>query len=596
MSIQVVGLEKAYAKQVLFENVSFSMMPQERLGVVGRNGHGKSTLFRILLGQEEADGGDIFIPKDYRIAHLSQHLHFTAPTSLDEACTVLPMLEGGWQETYKAEEVLAGLGFSPEDVSRPPGNLSGGYQVRLNLAKALLSEPNLLLLDEPTNYLDIVSLRWLERFLKLWPNELMLITHDRTFMDSVATHTMAIHRAKARKVEGGTEKLYQVLAQEEELYEQTRQNQEKRFQQAERFINRFRAQASRAKAVQSRIKQLEKIDRLEELDAISELDFQFNTCPFPGKWVYEVNDLAFRYTEDGPNLLEGVSFAFGKNDRIGVIGKNGKGKTTFLNILAGELEPTDGRILRNPNTRLGYFGQTNVNRLTLSHTVEEEIMSAHPERLRSVARSIAGLMMFQGDDALKKISVLSGGERSRVLLGKLLVHPANCLFLDEPTHHLDMYSVDTLVEALQDFPGAVLLVTHNEMLLRALATRLIIFDGGSVSVFEGDYDDFLDRVGWAEEEDQRPKKKAKPSKEKRKERADKNASTAPVRKRIAELEEKIVSLEASVKKHESELVLASAKGSAALITELSKKLAADKAQIDSLFTELEQASAELEDE
>jgi ATP-binding cassette subfamily F protein 3 len=499
--LKVNNLEKAYGSQVIFENVSFVINPGERVGLVGRNGHGKTTLFRMILREEEPDSGSISVPNYYTIGHLSQHIHFTENTVLKEACLGLKASEHGIDETYKVKAILMGLGFPTEDFDRNPNEFSGGYQVRLNLAKVLTSEPNLLLLDEPTNYLDIVSMRWVTRFLREWRNELIIITHDREFMDSVTTHTMGIHRCKTKKIAGPTYKLYEQIAQEEEVYEKTRVNDEKKRKEMEEFINRFRAKATKAKAVQSRIKALQKKERFERLSEISTLEFEFNSAPFNAKSLLTAENISFSYNQDGPPLIEGLSLSVGKNDRIAIIGKNGKGKTTLLNILAGELRPHSGSVNSHPNTETAYFGQTNINRLDPRKTIEQEIMDVHPDHNRGVARSIAGVMMFSGDAALKKVSVLSGGEKSRVLLGKLLVTPANLLLLDEPTNHLDMDSIDSLVEAIDAFEGAVIIVTHSELMLNAIAKRLIVFDDGKVTLFDGSYQDFLDRVGWRDEED-----------------------------------------------------------------------------------------------
>jgi len=244
--LKVSGLEKSYGRQDLFDNVSFVINPGERVGLVGKNGHGKTTLFRMILGQEQPDSGVITAPSYYTIGHLSQHIHFTEDTVLKEGCLGLKPSEYGIDESYKVKAILTGLGFSEEDFDRNPAEFSGGYQVRINLAKVLVSEPNLLLLDEPTNYLDIVSVRWLIRFLRDWPNELLIITHDRDFMDNVTTHTMAIHRSKVKKIAGDTYKLYEQIATEEEVYEKTRVNDEKKRKEVEEFVNRFRAKASKA--------------------------------------------------------------------------------------------------------------------------------------------------------------------------------------------------------------------------------------------------------------------------------------------------------------------------------------------------------------
>ncbi len=596
--LQVTNIEKSYGKQVLFDGVGFTVNPRERVGLVGRNGHGKSTLFRMILGEEHQDSGTITMPSGYTVGHLSQHIHFTEDTVLKEACLALPKNEDHIDESYKAEAILHGLGFTNDDFDRPPSSLSGGYQVRLNLAKVLVSEPNLLLLDEPTNYLDIVSVRWLTQFLRAWRNEMIIITHDREFMDSVTTHTMIIHRCKMRKIAGGTQKLYDQILMEEEIYEKTRQNDEKKRKEVEQFINRFRAQATKASAVQSRVKALARHEKLDKLEEIKTLDFKFRSAPFEAKWLMTVEDLSFGFSGDSPKLIDGLSFGVGKKDRIAVIGKNGKGKTTLLNLLAGEMSPSSGDVKTHPNTKIAYFGQTNINRLRPEKTALQEVMDAHPDYAQGESRAICGLMMFEGDNALKKVSVLSGGERSRVLLGKLLVSPANLLMLDEPTNHLDMESIDSLIEAIEAFDGAVIIVTHSELILEAVATKLIVYDNDTVSVFEGTYLDFLERIGWSDEGGVRVKKgKKQPSdknrngKDAKKMRtnivADKSKVLGALRKKIAALEEEITKLEFDVEQDTQRLLEVSIKGEALAIKRLSQTVRDNKTRIEKLFNELE---------
>lgn len=600
--IQVRGLAKSYGQQILFDGADFAVGANERVGLVGRNGHGKTTLFRLILGKEAPDSGTISFPGNYSIRHLSQHIHFTEDTVLREACLGLRPEEDGRDLTYKAETVLAGLGFSEVLFTRDPSELSGGFQVRLNLARLLVSEPDLLLLDEPTNYLDIVSVRWLIRFLKNWKGEMILITHDREFMDSVTTHTMGIDRCRIRKVAGSTEKYYQQIIQEEEIYEKTRMNDEKKRREAEKFIARFRAKASKARAVQSRIKALEKKGRQGKLSEIKTLDFEFNALPFSGKWLLRSENLSFSYGPGSPMLIQGLTFFVGRNDRIGIIGKNGAGKTTLLRMLNQELRPLSGSVHNHPNMETAYFGQTNIERLNPDKTVEQEILDAHPHRNRKTARNICGLMMFEGNQALKKVRVLSGGEKSRVLLGRLLVRPANLLLLDEPTNHLDMDSTDSIVEAIDAFNGAVLIVTHSEMILHAIATRLIVFDGGAVRVFEGTYQDFLDRVGWQSENedgtgaDRKPPDKPAGKKERRRLRAEILSERARIlgklQKRIDWVETSIMDLEESIEKDTRALLRASQESDGAEIQRLSKSLHASREQINALFPELEELSTE----
>ncbi len=605
--LQISDISKSYGTQTIFDKVSVVVGPGERVGLVGRNGHGKTTLFRMILGEEHPDSGTISVPSGYRVGHLSQHIRFSETTVLREACLSLPQNEDHRDETWRVEAILQGLGFASEDFGRRPADLSGGYQVRLNLAKVLASDPNLLLLDEPTNYLDIVSVRWLTKFLRAWRNELIIITHDRSFMDDVTTHTMGIHRCKVRKVQGPTRKYYDQILQEEEVYEKTRLNDEKKRRQAEQFITRFRAQATKARAVQSRIKALEKHERLDKLEEIRMLDFAFRSAPFSAKWLLQAEELSFSYADSGAPLIDGLSLAVSKKDRIAIIGKNGKGKTTLLNLLARELSPRSGTVSHHANLKLAYFGQTNIERLTPDRTVADEILHTDPDLTYTAARSLAGLMMFEGDNALKKVRVLSGGEKSRVLLAKLLVSPANLLLLDEPTNHLDMESIDSLIEAIEAFDGALIIVAHSEMILRALATKLVVFDNGKVRVFEGTYQDFLESVGWKDEEGEQSAKtsrsgapvrteKAANRKDLRRLRADivaeRSKRLGRLKTRITEIEAAITRLEEQMERDTRAMLAASEKGAALELRDLSRSVAGARTEIDRLFGELETASAE----
>lgn len=601
--VQANGIKKAYGGQALFDGASFMLGPGERVGLVGRNGSGKTTLFRLILGKTLPDEGSISVPRDYKAGYLSQEIRFTADTVLAEAMRGLKVehytLES---QAYRAEAMLTGLGFQMDDFPRHPLDLSGGFQVRLNLAKLLLEEPDLLLLDEPTNYLDIVSSRWLGRFLRNWKGELILITHDRDFMDSITTHTMGIHRARIRKIAGSTHKLYDQILAEEEVHERTRANDEKKRKELEEFINRFRAQATRARSVQSKIKGLKKMGRLERLSGERGLEFEFNYAPHESKWVMRAEDVSFGYDPEAP-LFKGLVLSVGKRDRIAVIGRNGKGKTTLLKVLAGELKPDRGSIRYGGKTVPAHFGQTNISRLNPARTVEDEIVDSMAGHIRGVARKICGAMLFEGDNALKKISVLSGGEKSRVLLGKLIAQPANLLLLDEPTNHLDMESVDAVVEAIEAFEGAVVMVTHSEMILRSTFTRLVVFDDGQVKVFEGTYEDFLHRVGWKGEEaaKRQPGKddgKAASRKDIRRMRAElineRSRALGVLQEKIRRAEEEIIALEDEVENNNQALIEASVQGDGEKIKRLSISVSDAKRGIEELFDELAAATEELE--
>ena len=578
--IKINQLSKSYFARELFTDVTFQMNAGERLGLVGRNGHGKSTLFKLILGEEDLDSGQITIPRNYRIGHLEQHLHFTQPTILAEAALGLPEEES--HSIYKAEAILFGLGFAHADLEKAPREFSGGFQIRINLAKLLLSEPNLLLLDEPTNYLDITSVRWIARFLTNFNGELILISHDRDFMDRVTTHTAVIHRQKIRKFEGGTAKAYAQIILEDEIHEKTRANEDRKRAHAEAFINRFRAQASKAKMVQSRIKMLEKLPKLDELAEIESLDFEFRYAAFAAKTLLDARNVSFGYTPDNV-LFRHINLTVNARDRFGVIGNNGKGKSTLLNVLSGGLTPVTGELKTHPDMKLGYFGQTNIQRLDPKLTIEQEIERTNPALTRTQVRNICGTMMFGGDLALKKVSVLSGGEKSRTLLGKILAHPSNLLLLDEPNNHLDMESIDALIESLQNFPGAVMLVTHNEHILRALATKLVVFHRGKAEVFNSGYDEFLEKIGWEEEADGNGARKKPTSRNDYNEKKERGKAERREKARIEKLEAQILKNETALKKYHEQLEIEANRNNLAQITELSRKIGQVKREIEDLY-------------
>jgi ATP-binding cassette subfamily F protein 3 len=493
-------------------------------------------------------------------------------------------------------------------MAKHPSELSGGFQVRLNLAKVLVRKVDLLLLDEPSNYLDITSIRWLTQHLNRWRGELMLITHDRGFMDNVATDIVGIYRKGLRKIKGNTGKLYSRLALDEEIYEKTRLNDEKKRQAAEAFIRRFRAKATLASRVQSRIKALEKRVKLEKLEQPKNLEFSFRSKPFNGKPVINVRNISFGY-EPRRTLFADLSFSVGPFDRICVVGKNGRGKTTLLRALAREIEPLSGEIKYNATAAVVYYAQANAGGLSEERTVLEEIYRSDPGIDQQAARNIAGVMMFEGDDALKKVKVLSGGEKNRLLLGKVIATPVNCLLLDEPTNHLDMESCDALLEAIDGFEGAVVMVTHNEMLLHALAERLVVFQGGGASVFEGSYQRFLDDTGWDEErlrdadetDELRNERKAdrkadrKAAKRARVEFIRERARTLkPLERRIAELESNIADAETKLTALYGAMEAASKESDSAAIARISKEIHGCTSEIDSCFEQLESVNLEYE--
>ena len=592
----------------MFSNAGLQINPGEKVGLVGRNGHGKTTLLKMITHGEEPDSGQIQIPGDYRLGYLTQHIAFTGKTVLEECMGGLPLHEK--DHSWKAEKILAGLGFSDEDMQREPAFFSGGYQVRLTLARVLVSDPDLLVLDEPTNYLDIISIRWLTSFLRAWPREILLVTHDRGFMDGVVTHIAGIHRGVIRKIQGNTEKYYEQIAQDEEIYEKTRVNEEKRRKEMETFITRFRAKARLAGMVQSRVKALAKMEKKDSLKKIESLSFSFRDLPFAGKQLLTGENMTFSFEASTP-LITDVNLMVQPGDRIAIVGKNGKGKTTLLKLLASMLEPVAGTVKYNPGVDMGYFEQTNVQSLNLNATVEEEMLYAHEDLDRQQARNICGALMFEGDDALKHISVLSGGEKSRVMLGKLLAQPLNLLLLDEPTNHLDMETCDSLIMALDHFAGAVVLVTHNEMLLDSLANRLIVFKNDAIRLFEGTYRSFLEKEGWEDERklplegdaqgsDRAPEDEKKISKKAlRKLRSEvvsrRSTALGPLEKIIATTEKSIDACEAELSDFNEQMQSAAENQDGKRIETLSCSIARCQERIDALFTSLETDMDELDE-
>ena len=591
--IQLTNLAKSFGGQTLFNDVNLKLSHGQKIGFVGRNGSGKSTLFKIILGEESYDSGDVSIPKNYMIGTLRQHLEFTEKTVREECALVLP--EDEQWNFYKIEKLLFGLGFSADDLEKDPMSFSGGYQIRINLVKLLATEPNMLLLDEPTNYLDIISLRWLRGFIREFEGEVILITHDRDFMDSVTTHTMGVQRKGLRLVQGDSYKYYSMLEMEDETYEKTKANQDKKRKDLEEFVARNKARASTAALAQSKQKELDKMDDMEDLQNDATLSFKFRYKETPAKVIFRAEDLGFGYNPEEP-LFQGITFAMEKGKRLAIIGKNGKGKSTLLNYIAGELSHQQGKLDFHPSTKFAHFGQTNIERLNVKSTIIDEIASVSKDMGIPESRSIAGRMMFSGELGDKKIEVLSGGERSRVMLGKIIGTPANLLFLDEPTNHLDMQSIDALADAIDDFEGSLIMVTHSEMLLRRLADALIIFHKGSAEYFDGSYDEFLEKIGWEDEEGAAPKKK-KPKinhKERKKLRKavtqERNEVRKPYTKEIKLCEEKIEVAEAQLKVKNEALEKASNAGNNDDIMELSKEVGVVQQEVDALFERLEVAT------
>jgi ATP-binding cassette subfamily F protein 3 len=579
--IRVESIKKRYGGQLILDGVSFFLGKGERLAVVGRNGCGKTTLFRILIGEEVSETGEVIIPKGYRIGYLQQHLDFTGRTVVDEVCLGLVNPD----ERYKAETLLSGLGFSPDQMEKQPSEFSGGYQLRICLAKVLASEPDCLLLDEPTNYLDVVAIRWFERFLRTWQGEALLISHDRRFLDSACSHTMGLHRHKLLKVKGGTAPYYEQLVAREEVYERTRLNLEKKKGQHEAFIKRFGAKATKAKQAQSRQKMIGRLPSLDKLNALQSLDFRFQEADLPGRQILKAWNLGFSYPGSTDKLIDGVSLEVLKGDRIAIMGKNGRGKSTLLSLIAGDLLPQEGKLKRSDNCSIGYFGQSNIERLNAHLTIEETIHRANPQLKLGQVKAICGVMMFPQAQMEKRIEVLSGGEKARVLLGKLLATPCNLLLLDEPSNHLDIESVEALQSAIEAFKGSVIIISHCEDLLRRIPTKIIVCRADSQEVVLGNYDEFLEQGGWEEDSTQKTSSVRKLDRRERAQLVQERAKALrPLEKQMRALEQRIEKCEAEIAKAESFLATALERE----IVDLSRSIGEKQKEIERSYEKLEE--------
>jgi ATP-binding cassette, subfamily F, member 3 len=528
--IQLNSAGKRYGHKLLFEGADLLITPKDRLGLVGANGTGKSTLLKVLGGFESLDYGNLSVAKGLTFGYLPQDgLSLSGRTVFAECISVFERLRemerelgqlmtrmsevdhtsaeyNNIAERYHSIEhefrvhdgyaieaqvgtVLAGLGFRPEDWHRQTEEFSGGWQMRIALAKLLLQKPNLLLLDEPTNHLDLESRNWLEEYLVNYPFAFVLISHDRYFLDVTINRIVEIWNKKIWTYTGNYEKYLTQKTQRQEQLEAAYKNQRERIEQLEVFINRFRYQATKAKQVQSRIKELEKIERIELPEEEKTIHFSFPQPKPSGRVVAEFTGVAKSY---GPKeVFRDVNFIVEKGDRIALVGVNGAGKSTLIKLLAG-IEPlTAGEYKLGYNVQFDYFAQDQYKELDQEARILDDLGRASPASRETELRSLLGCFLFSGDDVFKRIGVLSGGERNRYALLRMLLHPANFLLLDEPTNHLDMRAKDVLLEALSKYTGTVVFVSHDRYFIDKLATRVFEIGGGNVDVYPGNYEDFL---------------------------------------------------------------------------------------------------------
>jgi ATP-binding cassette, subfamily F, member 3 len=533
--IQLSGAGKRFGHKLLFENTDWLITPHDRVGLVGANGTGKSTLMKVLAGLDTFDYGSLIIAKGTTAGYLPQDgLSLSGRTVFAECMTVFTGLHAIEREleelTHKISEldhtspeyadvadryhslehefrtrdgysieaevgrVLQGLGFRKEDWERQTDEFSGGWQMRLALAKLLLQKPNLLLLDEPTNHLDLEARNWLEEYLHDYPHALVLISHDRYFLDVVVNKIAEIWNKRFWFYTGNYDKFLTQKTQRNEQLQAAYRNQRDRIEQLEVFINRFRYQATKAKQVQSRIKELEKIERIEVPAEEKTIHFSFPQPKPSGRIVAEFEGVAKSYPRpDGgeKEVFRDVSFLIEKGDRIALVGVNGAGKSTLIKLLAGEEKTTRGEFKLGHNVEADYFAQDQYKELDADARMIDDLGNASPRSTQTELRSLLGCFLFSEDDVFKKIGVLSGGERGRYALLRLLLHPANFLLLDEPTNHLDLRAKDVLLESLMEYTGTVVFVSHDRYFIDKLATRVFEIGDGKVEVYPGNYEDYL---------------------------------------------------------------------------------------------------------
>jgi ATP-binding cassette, subfamily F, member 3 len=481
--LQIESVYKQYSTRVLLKEVTAHLRPGSRVGLVGPNGAGKTTLFRMILEEESPDKGTIRKRPRLRIGYLPQELEtITGKTVLDATHRDL-------YPEHEAGRILMGLGFSEIDFSRQIEKLSGGYRMRVALAHLLLTNPDVLLLDEPTNHLDKPTQRWFEQFLLNSEMTLLIISHDTAFLDRVVTHIWDLRHHKIEEYRGNYTSFIKIRAERDAQRQAAAGRQAKEIARVQTFVDRFRYQANKASQVQSRIKQLEKVKMIEIKRDPKRVKFKFPLPASSGRQVLELDGAAKRYGEKV--VYERVDCSIERGQRVALVGENGAGKSTLLKMLAGVLEPDKGKRTVGHGVTLHYFAQHQAETLNPEHTILDSLAEVSNQAETNFLRGIAGAFLFTGDDQKKPIKALSGGERNRVALARMLVEPANTLLLDEPTNHLDPASVDMLTDALSDFPGTIIFISHDPTFLTRVCTRVIEIEEGKARSFSGDYEYYL---------------------------------------------------------------------------------------------------------
>jgi len=526
--IHINNLRKLFGPQVIFENASAHIKPNERLGLVGPNGAGKTTLFRLIIGAEHPDGGDLVITRGTRIGYLRQEVWQNPDRSiLAETLAGYPELQaieqrlnemenrlssnhdeklleqygklrhelevkGGYEVEHQAKAILSGMGFRPEQFLHPLRLFSGGWMMRVILARLLLAKPNLLLLDEPTNHLDLEAVVWLENFLKNYPGTIVLVSHDQIFMNRIVERVVEIFQKKFVSYTGSFDSYVEQKILRHEQQESASKNQQKKIEQTEAFIERFRYKATKARQAQSRMKMLEKMERVEvENIAAKAMRFRFPQPERSGQEVVQLTNVVKRYGEK--TVYNDLNFVLQRGQKMALVGPNGAGKSTLIKIIAGATDIQAGQILFGHNVTVDYYAQHQLEILNPEAMVLDELMSVAGHLLPQQARTLLGAFLFHGDDVFKPVSVLSGGEKARLALARMLSRPANLFVMDEPTNHLDIASREVLESAMSDYEGTMIFISHDRHFINNIADCIVEIRDGQIRFFPGNYDAYMEK-------------------------------------------------------------------------------------------------------
>jgi len=633
--LSISNLSFYFGSRALYEDVSLHIKPKDKIGLIGANGTGKSTLLRLIVGEYSPDEGEISKSNDCTIGFLNQDLlsyqsedsiltvamqaferqnalqkqidsvlHEMETDYKDEQVDKLAKLQeefealDGYTIQSKTEEILEGLGFTTADLQKPLKNFSGGWRMRVMLAKLLLAKPSLLLLDEPTNHLDLPSIQWIENYLENYEGAVIIVSHDRQFLDNAAKTIVEVSRRELNVYAGNYSFYLEEKALRAEIQKSSFENQQTKIKQTERFIERFKAKASKSKQVQSRVKALDRLDLIEDVvDETAKVNFRFNFTVQPGRTILDLKDVSKSYGD--LKILEKTHALIERGDKIALIGANGKGKSTMLRIIAGT-EPIGGERTLGYNVLMGFFAQHQLESLNVENTLLDELKECGSTKTETELRNVLGCFLFSNDDVFKKIKVLSGGEKSRVALAKTLISQANFLMLDEPTNHLDIQSVNILMQALEQYEGTFVAISHDRHFISQIANKIWYIEDHQLKEYPGTYNEY---VYWQSQKEQskttsgantKPMKPA-PAKEVK-------TTTTPATKNnkkevqalLAKSEEKITLLEQKIATLEKDLATPSVYSDSEKLAKLNKEHKALTHELDQEQQTWDKAAEEME--